>query len=888
MSSVIHNFNNDSKSWKIHAYNLQSISGDNLNLSASNNKNIYLNVSGGLVNTSYLDVSNNLRVYGNSVFASDLHTDNSSVKIPNTYNNYAFANHNNLLTNLTSQGNTWIDLSGSGYKVDYSPLSNNSKVFLHGKINYIASAESEQFISFQLLRISNNTETILFSDMSFGSVFGVIQNGIYSFDYVDSPSSSDNITYYLKYKISDDGNNLDVSSGVLGYNNNNINCLMAQELYIPSMDGIIQTVNTSLGNVFQDNRDASFNNVDISGTLNSSNTNNVINYSSHLIPTSNDSFDIGSAEYKVRDLYVSDNSIFIGDKSKLGIDDAGGLVVMERNSEVIPSGIYDGEGVTNITDPNEVLIDVNSKLETNFISLGEIKLEYWQKYSNILTRNANIPKKNMNEIYKPTTNNDWKSKKKIVNLLNDYSDASFGNISITGNIIPTSDNVFSLGTSTKSFKDVFIGPGSLYVNGKKVIEDDSTSMVFKTSNDQNLTIQTTGDSGVLKLKSGNNILLDPNGDLEIISNNLKLNDGIIFNTVSNNSAININCKLNINSELYLQSNSINSYLYTGTNFIIDPYAHGDNTGKVIVKGDLEIQGTTTTINSTTLDIDDNRIKLNAALNSDAGIDISFSDGTSKSFYYNKSETQWKTDNTDLNVGNGTITANTFIGDGSQLTGISVGGDFLSTTETDKQYLSSDLQLDFGHYIYTTYVSANGVGYGHNYLYLEGGFAHLGGGHWDGAMMASSSAYARVRNSDSRRFYGSHSYQVASDDRLKHNEIDLSNCLQTIRKLKPQKYQKTSIMKEADFNGELQDDEWVEEAGLIAQDILKIPELSWCVGGGSTEAEKPNETPKPQPYSVAYHNIEMYHIQATRELDQQVQQLKAALNEFLIASGKNPI
>jgi hypothetical protein len=265
MPSVIHNFNNDSKSWKIHAYNLKSISGDHLNLTASNNKNIYLNVSGGLVNTSYLDVSNNLRVYGNSVFASDLHTDNSSVKIPNTYNNYAFANHNNLLTNLTSQGNTWIDLSGSGYKVDYSPLSNNSKVFLHGKINYIASAESEQFISFQLLRISNNTETILFSDMSFGSVFGVIQNGIYSFDYVDSPSSSDNITYYLKYQISDDGNTIDVSSGVLGYDDSNINCLMAQELYIPSMDGIIQTVNTSLGNVFQDNRDASFNNVDVSG-----------------------------------------------------------------------------------------------------------------------------------------------------------------------------------------------------------------------------------------------------------------------------------------------------------------------------------------------------------------------------------------------------------------------------------------------------------------------------------------------------------------------------------------------------------------------------------------------------------------------------------------------
>ena len=33
----------------------------------------------------------------------------------------------------------------------------------------------------------------------------------------------------------------------------------------------------------------------------------------HLIPNSNASFDIGNAEYKVRHLYLSDNSIQIGD-----------------------------------------------------------------------------------------------------------------------------------------------------------------------------------------------------------------------------------------------------------------------------------------------------------------------------------------------------------------------------------------------------------------------------------------------------------------------------------------------------------------------------------------------------------------------------------------------
>tara|TARA_B110000971_G_scaffold19583_1_gene17875 strand:+ start:22 stop:1917 length:1896 start_codon:yes stop_codon:yes gene_type:complete len=616
MSKVIHKFNNDSKSWKINAYNLASVTGDNLNLTASDNKNIYLNVSGGLVNTTYLDISNNLRVYGNAVFANDLQTDNSSVKIPNTYNNYAFVSHTDLLSNLTKTGNTWIDLSGSGYIVNYSPLSNNSKVFLHGKISYIASTESEQLISFQLLRVINGTETVLFSDMSFGSVFGTIQNGIYNFDYVDSPDSSANITYYLKYHIYDDGNNIDTSSGVIGYDSNNINCFMAQELYIPSMDGIIQTVNTSLGNVFLDNRDASFNNVDISGTLNASNSNNAIKYSSHLIPTSNDTFDIGSAEYKVRDLYVADNSIFIGDKSKLGIDETGGLIIMERDSEIIPSGIYDG--VTKIEEPANVLNDVNNKLGTDFTVLSEIKLEDWQKFSNILTTNANIPQKNMNQIYKPTTRNDWKSQKKIANLLNEYSDASFGNIDISGTL-----NVDTITENTDG-SGITIGTG-INITGTNLTNANIISA-------QNFNIASVNVISAGRQATFRDIEMKDSGGQTT------------FLALGNSGDI------STNGSLYV------STIKGPANMIIDPAAHNDETGNVIIRGNLEVKGDTTTINSTTVDISDNRIRLNAAeASTDAGIDISFTDGTSKQFIYSKTDSEWKTNDTSFNIGTGDFT-----------------------------------------------------------------------------------------------------------------------------------------------------------------------------------------------------------------------------------------
>lgn len=44
-------------------------------------------------------------------------------------------------------------------------------------------------------------------------------------------------------------------------------------------------------------------------------------------------------------------------------------------------------------------------------------------------------------------------------------------------------------------------------------------------------------------------------------------------------------------------------------FVIDPAGVGDNTGTVVIKGNLQVDGTTTTINSTTLTVDDKNIEL---------------------------------------------------------------------------------------------------------------------------------------------------------------------------------------------------------------------------------------------------------------------------------------
>ena len=53
---------------------------------------------------------------------------------------------------------------------------------------------------------------------------------------------------------------------------------------------------------------------------------------------------------------------------------------------------------------------------------------------------------------------------------------------------------------------------------------------------------------------------------------------------------------------------------------IDPAAVGDNTGKVIIAGDLQIDGTTTTVNSTTMTVDDKNVVLGSGAANDAAAD----------------------------------------------------------------------------------------------------------------------------------------------------------------------------------------------------------------------------------------------------------------------------
>ena len=132
-------------------------------------------------------------------------------------------------------------------------------------------------------------------------------------------------------------------------------------------------------------------------------------------------------------------------------------------------------------------------------------------------------------------------------------------------------------------------------------------------------------------------------------------------------------------------------------FTIDPAGVGDNTGKVVIAGDLQVDGTTTTINSTTVSVDDLNLTLasgaaSASAANGAGITI---DGASATFTYVSASDRW-TMNKDLAadlVGNVTGNVTGSAGTVTSLSNRSVGDfpdvDITTAAPTNNQVLVWD-------------------------------------------------------------------------------------------------------------------------------------------------------------------------------------------------------
>ena len=87
-----------------------------------------------------------------------------------------------------------------------------------------------------------------------------------------------------------------------------------------------------------------------------------------------------------------------------------------------------------------------------------------------------------------------------------YFDQTAGGTGWGANLEPSANNTYSLGSATNVWKDVYVGPGSLYVNGQQVLSDSSGTITVSASTNQNIAVQTSGSGDVELNASGTGVI----------------------------------------------------------------------------------------------------------------------------------------------------------------------------------------------------------------------------------------------------------------------------------------------------------------------------------------------------------------------------------------------
>ena len=181
-----------------------------------------------------------------------------------------------------------------------------------------------------------------------------------------------------------------------------------------------------------------------------------IRFAGHILPTQNATFDIGSATNKVRDLFLHNNSLWIGDQSKIAFS-GGKLKFKRRKLNKVPKMIKDlaiAHGRTNEVDVGDHAVAFAHAIDSTITEVADLKLEHWRDYTQTFDSTKSISDifVDNDEDYEAVTASD--AFMEVGSNIFTYHSLSIGssadpqsNLHVTGDAIITG-NLTVLGTST--------------------------------------------------------------------------------------------------------------------------------------------------------------------------------------------------------------------------------------------------------------------------------------------------------------------------------------------------------------------------------------------------------------------------------------------------------
>jgi len=352
----------------------------------------------------------------------------------------------------------------------------------------------------------------------------------------------------------------------------------------------------------------------------------------HILPDDDETYDLGSSTKKFRDLYLSAGTIYLGN---LVLKDNGdGTMATYESDGTTPASVQANAADIDYdnTDSGMTAANVKAALDELMTAVEAIDTASELAYDNSTSGlSATTVKGAIDEI---VAEEDANVKALLTNL--------------DGNIIPSADITYDLGSPTKQWKDIYVGPGSLYLNGTKVLEDDSGTLKFNADPNQAMTIATTGTAAVT-ISGGNALNLatsEANADIALNpTGQIELNSDVVIGagnalTTSNGSA------LTVNSNLDLGSNTVSAGTFIGSFSGNISASSGTTTmNNLVVDGNLTVGGTTTTVNTETINLADNIITLNSNATGSAtqngGIEVERGDDTNVTLRWNESSDKWE-------------------------------------------------------------------------------------------------------------------------------------------------------------------------------------------------------------------------------------------------------